>query len=77
MKTAQSSHIEAHEYDQYSRILTIQFSNGAVYNYAGVEPNTYYAFSQSSSPGSYFHTKIKGSYNTALIAPGAREKKRK
>jgi hypothetical protein len=75
MKVAQSRHIEAFDYDQGSRRLTIQFTNGSVYTYAGVDANTYYAFSQSSSPGSYFHSKIKGNYNTTLIAKGDSKKK--
>jgi lysyl-tRNA synthetase class 2 len=70
MRIAQSSHIQAHDYDHEGKVLTIQFTNGAIYNYHGVDPNTYYAFNQSSSPGSYFHSKIKGQFKTQAIAAG-------
>ena len=75
MKTAQSNHIEAFDYDDQNRRLIIQFTNGSVYSYSGVDPNTYYALSQSGSPGSYFHSKIKGNFNTTLLAKGDAKKR--
>lgn len=76
MKIAQSSHIQAHDYDQGSQTLTIQFTNGAVYQYAGVPSTEYYNFSQSSSPGVYFHSKIKGRYSSRNIIGGDKERRR-
>lgn len=69
MRTAQSSHIQAYDYDPGTGDLMIQFVNGAVYHYAGVPATEYYNFSQSSSPGIYFHSKIKNQYATTNIAP--------
>lgn len=77
MRVAQSSHIYNYGYDEPSQILTIQFTNGAIYNYANVDPNTYYSFAQSASPGQYFHSKIKGKYDTTNIAAGDRQKRRR
>lgn len=74
MRIAQSSHIYGHDYDEQSQTLQIQFTNGAIYNYGSVDPNTYYAFSQSSSPGQYFHSKIRGNFPTANVAPGDTQK---
>jgi len=76
MRVAQSSHIQGYDYDEQSQTLTIQFTNGAVYNYGGVSPNTYYAFSQSSSPGQYFHSKIKGQFQTTNIAAGDSQRRK-
>lgn len=76
MPVAQSSHIQTYDYDPDTRTLTIQFTNGALYNYNGVDANTYYAFAQSNSPGSYFHTKIKGQFASVLLSPGPRKKRK-
>jgi hypothetical protein len=76
MRVAQSSHIQGYDYDQGSSTLTIQFTNGAVYNYGGVDANTYYAFAQSSSPGGYFHSKIKGQFAATKVAQGDTRKRK-
>ena len=70
MRVAQSSHIQAHDYDPESKTMTIQFTNGAVYHYSGVPETEYYNFAQSPSPGAYFWSKMRGNYNDSMIAPG-------
>jgi hypothetical protein len=71
MRIAQSSHIYGHEYDPQSRRLVIQFTNGAIYSYEGVPPTEYHNMAQSNSAGQYFHSKIKGRYETNMVAAGA------
>lgn len=71
MRIAQSSHIYGHEYDPESRRLVIQFNNGAIYAYEGVPATEYHNMAQSSSAGQYFHAKIKGRYQSSMIAAGA------
>lgn len=75
MRIAQSSHLQAHEYDGPSKMLTIQFVNGAVYRYANVPQTVYDTLSQHSTPGGYFHAKIKSKYPTVMIAGGTRKKR--
>ena len=62
MRIAQSSHIYAHDYDPATQTLSIQFVNGQVYKFAGVPQTEYDSFTQASSPGAFFHSKIKGQY---------------
>lgn len=77
MPIAQSSHLQAFDYDDKSRVLTIQFTNGSVYNYAGVDPQTYANLSKATSPGSHFHQNIKGKFKSTLVATGVNGKRRK
>lgn len=70
MRIAQSNHIAAHDYDEKSGTLIIQFVNGAMYAYAGVTPSEYYAFAQSPSPGTYFWDKIRDAKTASLIVGG-------
>jgi hypothetical protein len=76
MNVAQSSHIQGHEYDPQTKTLLIQFTNGAVYRYVGVDQYEYWNLKQSSSPGTYFHNKIKPKYPGELVSAG-RPKRRK
>lgn len=50
--------------------MTIQFVNGAVYQYYRVPPAVWDVMSQTGSPGSYFHDKIKGNYAESKVADG-------
>lgn len=75
MPIAQSNHLQAFDYDDQTRILTIQFTNGSVYNYADVDPMTYATLNKSVSPGSFFHSKIKGKFKTTLVATGVGKRK--
>ena len=70
MPVAQSSHLQNYEYDPNSQLLTIQFVNGAVYQYAGVPAYEFYNMAQSGGAGTYFWAKIRGKYPTQLITGG-------
>ena len=76
VRVAQSSHIQSHSYDPETNMLVIQFVNGAVYQFNGVPATEYFNFAQASSPGSYFHSKIKGQYSTQLIGAVGPKRKR-
>lgn len=71
MTTAQSSHIQAHDFDEESLTLVIQFTNGAIYQYDHVPTSQYWNFVQANSPGVYFWAHIRGKYPTTLMSPGA------
>ena len=53
MEKIESSMIEAVEYDGDK--LYIQFKTGKVYEYEGVNAESYSAFMQADSKGKYFH----------------------
>jgi len=77
MRIAQSSNIQAHDYDPISRTLTIQFVSGAVYQYHGFKQSDYHNFSQAGSPGSYFASKIKNQYPARLVVAGPQGSRRR
>jgi hypothetical protein len=66
----QSHHLNGGDYDPQTKTLTIQFVNGAVHNYHGVPQTIADTLFQSSSPGSYFHAKIRGKYSERQMAQG-------
>lgn len=71
MRIAQSSHLQSYDYDPDSQTLTVQFQNGAIYQYTGVPQNEYYNFQQNGGSGTYFHSKIRNQYPaTKILDPG-------
>lgn len=71
---AQSSHLQNYEYDANTQTLTIQFVNGAIYQYAGVPMTEFHNMVQSGGAGTYFWTKIRDKYPTTKIADGPKKK---
>ena len=67
----QSSHMQAHEYDPETQQAFVQFQNGAVYRVDGMAQWEYDNFRQASSPGQYWHNKIKGQKTITLVSPGS------
>jgi lysyl-tRNA synthetase class 2 len=67
MAVAQSSHLSNYSYDPNTDTLTIQFQNGAIYQYAEVPINVFYSMSQSGGAGTFFHAKIRDQYPTTKI----------
>ena len=57
-----SSNISAIGYDSDSEILEVEFTNGAVYSYSGVQLGEYDGFMNADSKGKYLHANIKGRY---------------
>jgi KTSC domain len=76
-RALQSKHLNGAAYDPDRQSLTIQFVNGAVYNYGSVPPTVADTLFQAGSPGSYFHDKIKGRYPETKLADGATKKGRR
>jgi len=74
MNTSQSSHLMSHNYDPDSQVLTIQFHDGSIYQYAGVPLTEFHNFVQTGGSGTYFWTKIRDRYPTVKIAPGVRKR---
>jgi hypothetical protein len=69
----QSRHLNGGEYDPETRILTIQFVNGAVWQYGPVEPAKADILFQTGSPGTFFHDQIRNNanYRAVQVAEGA------
>lgn len=59
---AKSEHIESVQYDDQTDVLTVDFVGGHRYRYANVPRETYDNLASASSPGSYFHERIRGRY---------------
>lgn len=54
-------------YDCDAKILQVEFNNGALYQYSGVEENTWKDLHNSDSIGRFFHEQIKGKYDSERI----------
>ena len=68
----QSGHMNGMDYDETTGMLTIQFINGAVYRSSSAVPQTIAdTLMQVSSPGAYYHDKIKDDYGMVKIMDGA------
>lgn len=57
-----SSNISSVGYDADSQTLEIGFTNGSVYQYAGVPQSIYEGMMGSDSKGKYFHANINKVY---------------
>lgn len=57
-----SSNIAAAGYDPVSKVVEIQFSTGAKYQYSNVPKEVYEGMWSSESVGKYVHQKIAGKY---------------
>lgn len=49
-------------YDKNEQILQVEFHNGAVYQYSGVEADTWSDLHDAESVGRYYNYQIKGKY---------------
>jgi len=59
MTPVSSSHLAAVGYDAEARELTIEFTDGNTYTYAGIEAQLYEDLMSASSPGSFFWRYIR------------------
>jgi hypothetical protein len=73
----QSRHLNAGDYDPEQQTLSIQFVNGAVYQYRNVSQTVADTLFQTGSPGSYFHDKIRGNYPESKVLDGQTKKGRR
>ena len=58
-----SSNIKSLGYDDKSKTLEVEFTNGAVYRYSGVGKRTFEKLMETKSKGTYFHENIRGKYS--------------
>ena len=65
-----SSMFAAQAYDPNSRVLTVQFKNGAVHQYDDVPADKHFAFVGAASPGRYFNERIKGNHLGRKVKDG-------
>ena len=54
-----SSMFSGQHYDPNSRVLTVQFKNGAIHQYEDLPIEKHEAFVGAASPGRYFNDRIK------------------
>jgi hypothetical protein len=54
-----SSMFDSHNYDPDSRVLTVQFKNGATYQHADVPADKFEAFVGAASPGQFYNARIQ------------------
>lgn len=64
-----SSNLASAGYDQASKTLEVEFTNGTVYSYAAVPVETYNAFLMAPSKGSYFSKFIRGKFESTKVGP--------
>lgn len=57
-----SSFIKAHDYDSDTRLLTVEYHNGARYQHEDVPADKYEAFIGNASPGGFYNAKIKSNH---------------
>ncbi len=58
-----SSNLNALRYDEVERVLQIRFNSGRTYSYKDVPPDVAEGLSTAGSPGSFFHSNIRGVYS--------------
>jgi KTSC domain len=68
--TFQSRHLNYGEYDTDTRILTIWFVNGALYQYHDVPRTKADILFQTGSSQDYFNDSIKGIYRFTRLSAG-------
>lgn len=54
-----STHLQSVGYDASSRILTVEFRNGSIYEYENVPPEVHAELMTADSHGKYFHRHIR------------------
>ena len=63
-----SSNVKAIGYDDRTQTLEVEFLNGRVYQYYGVQEHLHSQFMAASSKGQFLHTYIKDQYPYSRVA---------
>jgi hypothetical protein len=66
-KRVNSSKIRSVGYDEATRTLEVEMSNGQVFQYSGVYPEVYRRFMAAPSPTSFFDDKIAEEYTAKRV----------
>ena len=61
-KRVNSSKLRSVGYDEVTRTLEVEMSNGQIYQYSGVYPEVYRRFMAAPNPTSFFDNKIEEEY---------------
>ncbi|HLS87573.1 MAG TPA: KTSC domain-containing protein [Burkholderiales bacterium] len=66
-KRVNSSRLRSVGYDEKSRVLEVELSNGQVYQYSGVYPEVYRRFMAAPNPTAFFDDKIAEEYTAKRV----------
>ena len=66
-KRVNSSKLRSVGYDEKTRVLEVEMSNGAIYQYTGVYPEVHRRFMAAPNPTSFFDDKIAEEYSPKLV----------
>jgi hypothetical protein len=66
-KRVNSSKLRSVGYDEKTRVLEVEMSNGQVYQYTGVYPEVYRRFMGAPNPTSFFDDKIAEEYSSKRV----------
>ena len=66
-KRLNSSKLRSAGYDEKTRVLEIEMSNGDVFQYIGVYPEVYRRFVAAPNPTSFFDDKIAEEYSSKRL----------
>ena len=62
-----SSKLRSVGYDEKTRVLEVEMSNGAIYQYTGVYPEVHRRFLAAPNPTSFFDDKIAEEYSSRKV----------
>jgi len=66
-KRVNSSKLRSVGYDEKTRVLEVEMSNGAIYQYTGVYPEVHRRFMAAPNPTSFFDDKIAEEYSSRKV----------
>ena len=66
-KRVNSSKLRAVGYDEATRTLEVEMSNGQIYQYSGVYPEVYRRFMAAPNPTSFLDDKIAEEYTAKRV----------
>ena len=66
-KRVNSSKLRSVGYDEQTRTLEVEMSNGQVFQYSGVYPEVYRRFMGAPNPTSFFDDKIADEYTARKV----------
>jgi hypothetical protein len=66
-KRVNSSRLRAVGYDEKTRVLEVEMSNGQVFQYTGVYPEVHRRFMAAPNPTSFFDDKIAEEYSSKRV----------
>ena len=70
MTPIESYMLSGHHYDPNTRVMTVQFKNGAIHEYHDVSIEKHTAFTGALSPGNYFNQRIKSNHIGRKLSDG-------